>query len=235
MIIYPAIDIYNGKCVRLLQGKFEEVTVYFDNPLDAAKKWMDLGAEWIHVVDLNGAIEGKPINLRPIEEIMTGINLPIQIGGGIRSQEIAEIFLTMGAGRIVLGSAALEDPDLVQVLCSKFEERIAVGLDARDGKLAIHGWKDTSEKDALTVCKEFKEMGISTIIYTDITRDGMLTGPNFEGIQKVGSAGIGLIASGGISSLDDLKKLKALGVDGAILGKALYENKIDFKEALKIC
>ncbi len=235
MLLYPAVDIYNGKCVRLTRGDFDQATVYYDNPLDAAKKWADLGAPWIHVVDLNGALEGKPKNLKPIEEIMTTINLPIQIGGGIRSQDTAEIFLTMGAGRIVLGSVAVEDPDLVQILALKYEERIAVGLDARDGKIAVHGWKETSDQDPLSLVKQFQGYGVDWFIYTDISRDGTLTGPNFDGIGKMAQAiGSTLIASGGFATLDDVKKCKELGVGGAILGRSLYEGKIDLKAALKL-
>lgn len=236
MILYPAIDIYDGKCVRLSQGKFDQATVYFDDPLDAAKKWADLGAKWLHVVDLNGARDGNPVNLKPIEQIMTGIDLPVQIGGGIRSQDTAEIFLTMGAGRIVLGSVAIEDPDLVEILCVKYEDRIAVGIDAKDGKVAIHGWNDVSDKGAIELAQHFEGIGVGTIIYTDISRDGMLTGPNWEGLEKMaGSVGVRLVASGGISSLEDVKKLKNMEMGGAILGRSLYENKIDLKEALALC
>ncbi len=236
MILYPAIDIYDGQCVRLQQGKFDNPTVYYKNPLDAAKKWVEEGAQWLHVVDLNGALEGKPVNIKVIESIMTSVELPVQIGGGIRNQEIAEIFLTMGAGRVVLGSAALSDPDLIQILCHKFSDRIAVGLDARDGNLAIHGWKETVAQDPIHVAKSFEEMGLNTIIYTDISKDGMMEGPNFEAIQKmVNAVGIEIIASGGISRLDDVKKLKEIGAHGTILGKSLYENKINLREALKLC
>lgn len=235
MILYPAVDIYNGKCVRLTQGKFDQATVYFDNPLDAAKKWADGGAQWLHVVDLNGALEGKPVNLRPIESILTEVNLPIQIGGGIRNEETAEIFLTMGAGRVVIGSAAVSDPDLVQVLSVKYEDRFAVGLDARDGKIAVRGWSEVVDKEAITLAQEFEGMGLQTIIYTDISRDGTMTGPNFEAIEKmIASVGIPVIASGGISSLEDLKRLKERGAAGAILGRSLYEGKIDLGEALKL-
>lgn len=235
MILYPAIDIYNGKCVRLKQGRFEDATLYFDNPLDAAKKWADQGAEWLHVVDLNGAVDGKPMNLKAIESIMTSVTLPVQIGGGIRTQDTAEIFLTLGAGRIVLGSAALEDPDLVEILCVKYQERIALGIDARDGKVAVHGWKDISDKGAIELAQHFEGVGLQHLIYTDISRDGMLTGPNFEALEKMISAvGIPIIASGGISKIEDLQKLKEIGAEGAILGRSLYEGKIDLGEVLKI-
>lgn len=236
MIIYPAVDIYNGKCVRLTRGEFDQATVYFDDPLDAAKKWADLGAPWLHVVDLNGALEGKPVNIKPIEKIMTDINLPIQIGGGIRNEETAEIFLAMGAGRVVIGSAAVEDPDLVQVLAVKYEDRITVALDARDGKVALHGWKDLSDKDAVEIVQHFEGMGLQSVIYTDIARDGTMTGPNYDQIQKMIQAiGIPVIASGGVANLEDIQKLKEVGAGGAILGRALYEGKVDLKEALKAC
>lgn len=234
MILYPAIDIYNGQCVRLKQGKFDEATIYFKDPLEAARQWVDQGAQWLHVVDLNGAREGKPGNIKVIESIMTSFNIPIQIGGGIRTQDIAEIYLTMGAGRVVIGSAAFEDPDLMQILCTKFEGRIALGLDAKEGKVAIHGWEETLEKEAIAVTQEFETQGLQHLIYTDISRDGMLTGPNFEGMKKmIEATSIPVIASGGISTLEDLYKLKEIGAEGAILGKSIYENKILLPEALK--
>jgi len=235
MILYPAIDIYDGKCVRLTQGKFDQAKVYFDNPLDAAKKWADAGAQWLHVVDLNGAKEGKPVNVKPIEQIMTSIDLPVQIGGGIRTQDTAEIFLTMGAGRIVIGSAAIEDPDLVQILCVKYEERVAVSLDAKDGRVAIHGWQDVSDKDAVQLAQEFESIGLHAIIYTDISKDGMMVGPNWDGMQKmIESVGVHIVASGGVTTLDDVKRLKDMGAGGCILGRSLYEGTIDLAEALKV-
>ncbi|QQR80011.1 MAG: 1-(5-phosphoribosyl)-5-[(5-phosphoribosylamino)methylideneamino]imidazole-4-carboxamide isomerase [Deltaproteobacteria bacterium] len=234
MILYPAIDIFNGQCVRLKQGKFDDATIYYKNPVDAAKKWVDQGAKWLHVVDLNGAREGKPANIKVIEEIMTSLNVPVQIGGGIRSQDIAEIYLTMGAGRVVIGSAAFEDPDLMQILCAKFEGRVALGLDAKDGKVAVHGWEDTLEKEAIAVAHEFESLGLQHLIYTDISRDGMMTGPNFDGMKKmIDATMVPVIASGGISTIEDLIKLKELGASGAILGKSIYEGKIDLKEALE--
>ncbi len=235
MILYPAIDIYDGKCVRLTQGKFDQATVYYDNPLDAAKQWVDQGAQWLHVVDLNGAKEGRPVNIKPIESIMTSLPVPVQIGGGIRNQDTAEIFLTMGAGRIVIGSAAIEDPDLVQILAVKFENRVAVGIDAKDGKVAIHGWTNVSGKDAIALAQDFEGMGVHTIIYTDISRDGMMAGPNWDAVQKmIDSVGLEVIVSGGVTTLDDVKKSKAIGGGGAILGRALYEKKLDLAEALKV-
>ncbi len=235
MILYPAIDIYDGKCVRLSQGKFDQAKVYFENPVDAARKWHELGAQWLHVVDLNGAKEGRPVNLKPIEEIMTSVNIPVQIGGGIRDESTAEIFLMMGAGRVVIGSIAIEDPDLVQVLAVKYEHRVAVGLDAVDGKVAIHGWKTVTDQEAIKVAQEFEGMGLQHLIYTDISRDGMMTGPNVEALQTmIRSVGIPVIASGGISSLEDLKKLREIEASGAILGRSLYESTIDLREALTL-
>ncbi len=238
MILYPAIDIYDGKCVRLTQGRFDQAKVYFENPLDAAKKWADLGAQWLHVVDLNGAKEGRPVNIRPIEQIMTTIDLPVQIGGGIRTQDTAEIFLTMGAGRVVIGSAAVEDPDLVQILSVKYEDRVAVSLDtkgAKDGRVAIHGWQEVSDQDAVGLAQHFEGMGLQTLIYTDISKDGMMSGPNWEGMQKmIDSVGVPVIASGGITTLDDVKRLKEMGAGGCILGRSLYEGTVDFGEALKV-
>lgn len=236
VILYPAIDIYDGKCVRLTQGRFDQAKVYFENPLDAAKKWADVGAQWLHVVDLNGAKEGRPVNVKPIEQIMTTIDLPVQIGGGIRNQDTAEIFLTMGAGRIVIGSAAVEDPDLVQILCVKYENRVAVSLDAKDGKVAIHGWQDVSEQDAVGLAQHFEGMGLHALVYTDISKDGMMSGPNWEGMKNmIESVGIEVIASGGVTTVDDVRRLKEMGAGGCILGRSLYEGTIDLKEALKTC
>jgi phosphoribosylformimino-5-aminoimidazole carboxamide ribotide isomerase len=233
VILYPAIDILDGKCVRLTQGKFDQAKVYFDDPLDAAKKWADAGAQWLHVVDLNGAKEGKPVNVGIIERIMTSIDLPVQIGGGIRTQDTAEIFLTMGAGRIIIGSAAIDDPDLVQILSVKYEDRVGVSLDAKNGKIAIHGWQDVSDKDAVEIAQQFEGMGVYTLVYTDIAKDGMMTGPNWEGLKSmIDAVGMHVVASGGISSLDDVKKAKEMGAGGCILGRGLYENKIDLGEAL---
>ncbi|MDO8462419.1 MAG: 1-(5-phosphoribosyl)-5-[(5-phosphoribosylamino)methylideneamino]imidazole-4-carboxamide isomerase [Deltaproteobacteria bacterium] len=236
MILYPAIDIKDGKAVRLTQGEFNQMKVYFDDPVEAAKKWIAAGAQWLHVVDLDGALTGEPKNTGVIESILQSVEVPVQIGGGIRNEEIAEIYLTLGAGRIVIGTAAIEDPDLIQILCEGYPERVAIGIDAKDGKVAVKGWKETTDQTAMALAQQCEEMGANTIIYTDIKRDGMMNGPNFEALEKLcESVGIPIIASGGISSLEDLKKLKEAGIEGAILGKALYEGKLDLKEALKVC
>lgn len=238
MILYPAIDLKDGKVVRLKQGRFDEVKVYYDDPLEAARRWVDAGAQWLHVVDLNGALEGKPVNTGAIEKIMQGVDVPIQIGGGIRSRDIAEIYYTLGAGRIVLGTKALEEPELIRQLNDEFPGRIAVGIDAKDGLVAVRGWQETGEQKAVDVAKLMKEQGACCIIYTDISRDGMLTGPNFSATQFIAKeSGLPVIASGGIASLDDIKKLTELesdGVAGAILGRSLYEGTLDLAEAIKI-
>lgn len=238
MILYPAIDLKDGKVVRLKQGRFDDVTVYFDNPLEAAKQWVDQGAEWLHVVDLNGALEGKPINTKAIETIMQGVEVPVQIGGGIRSRDVAEIYLTLGAGRIVIGTQALANPQMVRELAQKFPGQVAVGVDAKAGYVAVRGWSQTENRKAIDLVAELESCRVSHIIYTDISRDGMLTGPNFEGIREMAAySKIPIIASGGIASLEDIRRLKAMeadGVVGAILGRSLYEGTLDLQEALTI-
>jgi phosphoribosylformimino-5-aminoimidazole carboxamide ribotide isomerase len=238
MILYPAIDIKDGKAVRLKQGKFDDVTVYFDDPVDAAHHWVDQGATWLHVVDLDGALEGKPKNTKHIERIMQEMEVPVQIGGGIRSREIAEIYHTLGAGRIVIGTKALEDPDLIKRLVAEFPEHLAIGIDAKDGFVAVRGWSETGTQKATDLAQQMQDIGVQHIIYTDISRDGMLTGPNFEALKIMAEqCSLSVIASGGIKDIEDVKKLKemeGLGVDGAILGRSLYEGTLDLKEALAI-
>lgn len=238
MILYPAIDIKDGKVVRLKQGRFDDVTVYSEDPLETAHKWVAMGAQWLHVVDLNGALEGKPVNTSVIETIMQGVNIPVQIGGGIRGRDIAEIYLTLGAGRIVIGTMALEDPDLIRVLSDEFPERVAVAIDAKEGHVAVHGWQETGKRKAIDLAKKMKDKGADCIIYTDISRDGMLSGPNFDAIQEMAQKSpIPVIASGGVSSLKDIERLKemeAYGVVGAVLGRSLYEGTIDLAEAIRI-
>jgi phosphoribosylformimino-5-aminoimidazole carboxamide ribotide isomerase len=238
MILYPAIDLKDGQAVRLKQGRFDDVTVYFEDPLEAAQKWIAAGAQWLHVVDLNGAMEGKPVNTAAIERIMQGVDVPVQIGGGIRSQEIAEIYLTLGAGRIVLGTKAMEEPELITTLNKAFPGLVAVGIDAKDGKVAVRGWKETGTEEAIDLARRLEDSGAACIIYTDISRDGMLTGPNFEATQIMAqTVKIPVIASGGISGIEDIKRLKGMeseGVAGAILGRSIYEGTLDLKEALEI-
>ncbi|MDO8643862.1 MAG: 1-(5-phosphoribosyl)-5-[(5-phosphoribosylamino)methylideneamino]imidazole-4-carboxamide isomerase [bacterium] len=236
MQLYPAIDIKSGKAVRLTRGKFDSGKIYFDNPLDAAKKWVDEGATWLHLVDLDGARSGKPENVKQIEEIIHTVHIPVQIGGGIRSQEVAEIYLALGAGRVIVGTAILENPGMIRQVAKKYPKRIAVGLDAKMGKLAIQGWLKTSDEDVISLGKQCRKWGASHIIFTDIERDGMLAGPNFQATkQMIHKSGLPVIASGGISSLVDLRRLKEIGASGAILGKSLYEGSIKLREALTIC
>ena len=236
MILYPAIDLFDGECVRLSQGRFDQKKVYYPNPLDAVKRWVGEGAAWLHVVDLNGALQGKPVNFAIIEQIIATAGIPVQIGGGIRSRATAESLLKMGAGRIVLGSAALEEPALVQDLASAYKGRIGLSLDARNGKLAVHGWTEVREEEALPAAIRFASMGISAIVYTDISRDGMMSGPNFEASESlIQAVKTPVIVSGGISSLEDIRRCQSIGAGGAILGRSLYEGAFSLKEALKQC
>lgn len=234
MILLPAIDLYNGQCVRLAQGKFDQVTVYFKDPLEAARKWAAAGATWLHVVDLNGALEGKPINQHLIRKIILETKLFVEVGGGIRDEKTALGYLDLGVTRVILGSVVLENRELVQSLCKNYPGKVGVGLDAKGGKVATRGWVTTSKQNVLEVAKALEKLRPACLIYTDIARDGMLTGPNIPATQKmVKAVQVPIIASGGIASLEDLKKLKSAGVIGAILGRSLYEGTIDLVQALK--
>lgn len=234
MIIYPAIDIKDGKCVRLVQGKFDDVTVYSDNPVEMALKWERLGAQYLHVVDLDGARYGKPQNIAVISEMAVNLGIPVQVGGGIRTIETIEIVLSKGIERIILGTSAVRDSKLVKLALQNFENSIVIGIDARDGMVAIEGWAKTSSFTAVGFAKKMEELGAKTIIYTDISKDGMLSGPNFKAMEEmVREVGVDIIASGGVSSIDDIKRLKDIGVAGVIIGKALYTGDIDLKEALE--
>lgn len=236
MLIIPAIDIMNGKCVRLYQGKREEAKVYGDNVVEVAKKWESDGAELIHVVDLDGAFSGKPVNHKLIEEIIDNVNVPIEVGGGIRDEESIELYLEMGAERVVLGTRAINEPNFLIESCRNYHERIIVSIDAKDGKIATHGWERVTEKNAVEFVRIFEEIGIGGVIYTDLTRDGSLVGPNIRAIEEfLKSVELPVIASGGVSSMDDIEKLSKLsdsGLAGIIIGKALYEKKIDLREAI---
>ena len=238
MIIIPAIDLKEGQCVRLRQGIMADSTVYSDNPVEVAKKWEHMGADIIHVVDLDGAIAGKPVNRQIIKEITESVEIRIQVGGGIRDLETVEEYIDMGVYRIVLGTIAIKNPLLVEDACNSFPSQIAVGIDAKDGMVAIKGWTEKTEEKAIDFAAELEDLGVSVIIYTDISRDGMLTGPNISAIKEMAmSLSIPLIASGGVSSMDDLMALHSLedcGVEGAIVGKAIYTGDIDLKKALEI-
>jgi phosphoribosylformimino-5-aminoimidazole carboxamide ribotide isomerase len=235
MIIYPAIDVKDGKCVRLVQGRFDDVTVYSSHPWEMAKKFEQMGAEYLHVVDLDGARMGEPQNINIISDMAVKLGIPVQLGGGIRSIEMIEIILCKGIHRVILGTSAVKDPDLVKRAINAFGNNLAVAIDAKDGMVAIEGWAKTSEFTAIGFAKKMEDYGAKTIIYTDISRDGMLNGPNLKAMEDMTKAvGIDVIASGGVRSLQDIKNLKELGVSGAIVGKAIYTGDIDLKEAIAV-
>lgn len=238
MLVIPAIDIKGGKCVRLVQGKMDQETVYSTNPVEVAKKWQSMGAEILHLVDLDGAFAGEPMNSVAIEAIADAITIPFQVGGGIRDIEAINLYLAMGASRIILGTTALEKTWFVRDVCEQHHGQILVGIDARDGKVAIKGWEELTNKAAIELAKELEDAGVAGIIYTDISRDGMLKGPNIEGIKALAqSVKIPIIASGGVSNIEDIKRLKELesvGVVGVITGKAIYTGGLDLREAIKV-
>lgn len=233
MILFPAIDIRGGKCVRLIQGDYNKEDVY-GNPVEMAEKWESLGAEALHVVDLDGAKEGVSQNLDVIKEIVETTNVPIQVGGGIRSIQAIEKLVEIGVSRIILGTAALENPEFLKEAVETFKEKIAVSIDAKNGYVATEGWTKTSERQAADFAKELEALGVKTIIYTDIAKDGMLAGPNFKELQHINEhVNINVIASGGVTTIDDVRQLKALQLYGAIVGKALYTGDFSLETALK--
>ena len=236
MIIFPAIDIKDNKCVRLIQGDFNKVSIYGDEPDKIAKKWEESGSKFIHIVSLNGARGEGNINDNSIKRILDTVNVPIQVGGGIRDEERAKILFDLGVNRIILGSIAVKDRQLLKNLLNKYKDKIVVSIDARDNLVAVEGWEEISKVNSIEFCKELEQMGVKTIVYTDISKDGMLDGPNFD-IYKILSkeTNLDIIASGGITTIDDVKKLIEMNIYGAIIGKSLYENKIDLKEALELC
>ena len=233
MEIIPAVDIRGGKCVRLYQGDYNQQTVFNDNPVTVALTWYSQGAKWLHIVDLDGAVAGEPQNMEVVEEIIIESGLLIELGGGIRQKEVAEKLLCQGVSRIILGTAAIENRELVKKLCQKFGEAIAVSLDARDGKIAIHGWRENTVFEVLQLSREMIDAGVRHLIYTDIKKDGTLTEPNFDMINiLLAETNIPVIVAGGIAKLEHLRRLKELGVEGAIVGKALYTGDIDLGEAI---
>ena len=235
MEVIPAIDIRGGKCVRLYQGDYSQETVFFEDPVAVALNWKAQGAHRLHIVDLDGAAKGEVSNLVVIEAIVKQTGLPVQLGGGIRDEATVEKLLGMGLDRVILGTVVVEKPELVRSLCRKFGEAIVVGIDARDGLVATRGWVKDSGVTALKLAQKMVEFGIRRIIYTDIKRDGTLSEPNYAGIEEmVNGVKAKIIAAGGISDLGHLRKLAELGVEGAIIGKALYTANIDFKQALAI-
>lgn len=235
MLIYPAIDIKDGKCVRLLQGDANRQTIYDENPVKVAKKWESIGAKILHIVDLDGAFHGESNNRSIIENIINSISIPVQIGGGIRTMEkINQLLAYPRVARVILGTSAITQPDLLEEALSQYGNRIAVGIDAKNGKVAIRGWVEKTEIDGVEFGKELKEMGIDTIIYTDISKDGMLSGPNIPATHTmIRETGLNVIASGGISQLQDVQLVKDIGATGVIIGQALYTNSISLADALK--
>ena len=237
MDVIPAIDLLGGRCVRLYQGDYGRAETFNDDPVAVAKRWADGGAPWLHLVDLDGAKTGQPTNYGIIEAIVAAVNIPVQVGGGLRSRETVAALLNLGVRRAILGTVAVENPELVGELSREFPQQIVVGIDARDGKVATRGWLETSEVEATELARRMAQLGASAIIYTDIHRDGTMQGPNKAALREVaGAVEIPVIASGGISSVTDLLSLlslEPLGVTGAIDGRALYTGDVDLKEAIQ--
>ena len=236
MLIIPAIDIKQGKCVRLQQGNMNLETKYSDNPFEIALKWESSGAELIHIVDLDGAFSKKIINHEIIKHIAQNTNTPIQVGGGIRNEDTVKMYFDLGVDRIIIGSEALYNPDFVIEICKKYPGKIVVGIDAKDGMVAVEGWSEVSDVKAVDLARKYESKGVAAIIFTDIRRDGMQTGPNIEATNQLAQAvDIPVIASGGVSSIKDIKELlKYKEIFGVVTGRALYEGKLDLKEAIKI-
>ncbi len=236
MILYPAIDLKDGNCVRLLRGEMEAATVFNDDPASQAAAFEAAGCEWLHLVDLNGAFAGRPVNAGAVEAVLSRIAVPCQLGGGIRDMDTIETWLSKGLSRVILGTVAVETPALVREAARAFPGKVAVGIDARGGQVATKGWAEETGVDATDLAKSFEDAGVAAIIYTDINRDGAMQGPNVEATEALARAvTIPVIASGGVSSLNDLKALRATGViSGAISGRALYDGAIDLAEALKL-
>ena len=237
MIFYPAIDLKDGACVRLLRGRMEDATVFNADPTAQAQEFEQLGAEWLHLVDLNGAFAGAPVNADAVTDLLGGVTLPVQLGGGVRDRKTIDLWLERGIARVVLGTAAARDPDLVRSAARAHPDRIAVGIDARGGKVAVEGWAETTELTALELAKRFEDAGVAAIIFTDIDLDGAMQGPNVEATAALaGATSIPIIASGGVSKMADLQALKASGapLNGVISGRAVYEGAIDLAEAVRM-
>lgn len=238
MIVIPAIDLKHGVCVRLEQGLMDRDTVFNENPAAQALEWQNQGAELLHIVDLDGAFAGEPKNRTAIEAIIKAISIPAQLGGGIRDIATIEAYLSLGVTRVIIGTAAQRNPELVREACSRFPSKIVVGIDAKNGMVAVQGWAEVTGITAVELARQFEDSGVTAIIYTDISRDGMLQGPNLEATQALAEAvSIPVIASGGVSSLDDIRNLMAIehsGVTGVISGKAVYTGAINLAEAISL-
>jgi len=237
MIIIPAIDIKEGKCVRLFKGEEEKVTIFSDHPSEIAKEWEDAGAKWIHVVDLDGAFSGKPKNYNVIKSIVDAVSRPVQVGGGIRNIDTVREYVKMGVKRIILGTAAFSDQDFLRNACSEFPQEIAVGIDTKNGKIAVKGWTEVIDQSTQEVMRNLHEVGVSVVLNTNIDRDGTMEGINIDGAREfIEQSPIPVIASGGIATMEDLEKLASiehLGLYGAILGKSIYTGSINLKEAIQ--
>ncbi len=234
MILYPAIDLKDGHCVRLLKGDMEKATIFGDDPAAQARQFVEAGCEWLHLVDLNGAFAGRPVNAQAVEAILAAVDVPVQLGGGIRDIETIEMWLDKGVARVILGTVAVENPSLVREAASLFPGKVAVGLDARDGKVATRGWAEETEVTVTDLAGQLEDAGIAAIIYTDIDRDGAMQGPNVAATEALARATtIPVIASGGVSSLQDIEALRdAVGISGVISGRALYDGALDLGQAL---
>jgi len=238
MLILPAIDLKGGRCVRLQQGEMDRETLFSDHPEETAGRWESLGARLLHIVDLDGAVAGRPHNEAAIKHILQAVSIPLELGGGIRSLDTIEHYLSLGVNRVVLGTIAHKQPALLEAACKKFPGRIVVGIDARDGMVAVEGWKETTAMRAADLVKTVENKGVEAIIFTDIRRDGMMSGPNLQSTRAMAEAtSIPVIASGGVTTLDhirELLRLESCGVQGIIIGRALYEGSINLKDALDL-
>lgn len=238
MIVIPAIDIRKGRCVRLLQGRMDQETVFSDDPAAMAVRWVGNGAEMLHVVDLDGAVEKTPCNLDPIRSILQSVEIPVQVGGGIRSLDVIAMYTELGVGRLVIGTEAIRNPKMVKEACRKFPGKIVVGIDAKDGMVAIEGWTETTSVKAADLARRFQDDGVAAINFTDIYRDGMQSGPNIEETRKMAEAvQIPVVASGGVSTIDDIRRLlplESVGVVGVITGRALYSGSLELQEAIAV-
>jgi len=238
LILFPAIDLKDAQCVRLKLGEMSQATVFNDDPAAQARAFQDQGFQYLHVVDLNGAFEGKPVNGAAVEAILEAISIPTQLGGGIRDFETIEMWLSKGVSRVILGTAAVNNPDVVVRACKDYPGRIAVGIDARGGKVAVEGWAETSHVTAIELVKRFEDVGVAAVVYTDIDRDGILKGLNLPAIAELASStSIPVIASGGLASIEDVKALmqpEYSMLEGAIVGRALYDGRLDAREALAL-
>jgi phosphoribosylformimino-5-aminoimidazole carboxamide ribotide isomerase len=236
MIIIPAVDIKDGRCVRLLQGKMDAETVFSDDPAAMARRWADEGAALLHLVDLNGAVNKRPENLTSIKNIVKAVDIPVQVGGGIRNMETLTMYIELGVAKVVIGSEAVNNPELVKAAGEKFPGQVVVGIDARDGRVATEGWTETTGVTAVDLARQFEDCGVAAVNFTDINRDGMRTGPNIEATRMLAEAvQIPVVASGGVSTINDIKALAAVqdaGITGVIVGRALYDGSLDLAEAM---